>query len=240
MKLARRSFTGLALSFAIAAVVFGVIVSPLVLGLLSRANLNWQELSNIGQSYGAISAILSALALLGVIWTLFLQARQAAHSRTYAIRQYQATLLRMAMEDKRYIEAWGNFPAPPGLDRDLVLYTNLMMMYLVSLYETGVSDLDEIGAYASEIFDGAVGRMYWECRREFWLRVPSGKGAKLANKLDTEYQVAVSKGAPTRPLKSNERPKEHASYECIIGRFHSYLRGDARRAPSEGYRTHRA
>ncbi len=50
---------------ALAAIVL-IFLSPLALGFIASGNTDWNQLSLIGQSYGAISAILAALAVLGV------------------------------------------------------------------------------------------------------------------------------------------------------------------------------
>jgi len=63
-----------------------VIFSPVALTGLQNFNRNWSELSNIGQTYGAISALISSLALGGVIVSLLYQARDG---RTGARRTHR-------------------------------------------------------------------------------------------------------------------------------------------------------
>ncbi|MQA26846.1 MAG: hypothetical protein GEU94_15610 [Micromonosporaceae bacterium] len=51
-----------------------VLLSPLALPLLGDdGGTDWSLLSNIGQTYGAVSALLAALALGGVVGSLVLQ-----------------------------------------------------------------------------------------------------------------------------------------------------------------------
>jgi hypothetical protein len=43
-----------------------VVLSPFALTELAHFRINWLQLSNIGQTYGAVSALLSSFALVGV------------------------------------------------------------------------------------------------------------------------------------------------------------------------------
>src|SRR5215471_21034949 len=55
-----------------------VLISPILLRQLDRIKgIDWSLLSNIGQTYGAASAILSAVALIGISISLLVQVRQA-------------------------------------------------------------------------------------------------------------------------------------------------------------------
>jgi len=58
-----------------------VAVSPFALNLLSPNATDWTQLSLIGQTYGAASALLAVIALLGVAVSLLMQAREARASR---------------------------------------------------------------------------------------------------------------------------------------------------------------
>src|SRR5690349_7054760 len=83
-----------------ALVGFGaVLFSPI---LLLRANhltaQDWGTLSNVGQAYGGVSAILTALALIGVAASLLVQRQQADIARTQAIRAFQLQMLTLCLE----------------------------------------------------------------------------------------------------------------------------------------------
>ena len=51
--------------------------SPLALTALLNFKLNWSRLSSIGQTYGAVSALLSSLAISGIAISLLYQARDS-------------------------------------------------------------------------------------------------------------------------------------------------------------------
>jgi hypothetical protein len=71
------------LVIALTAFVLGsILLSPLLLRQIAKlGGVDWAKLSNIGQTYGAASAILSALAVGGVAISLFLQANRVGQTR---------------------------------------------------------------------------------------------------------------------------------------------------------------
>ncbi len=69
--------------------------------------MNWTRLSDVGQTYGAISAIVSAVALGGVAAALFFQARQAKAERIQAVRGFHRELIQMTIDEPtRYLPCW--------------------------------------------------------------------------------------------------------------------------------------
>ena len=74
--------------------------SPFALDLLHRhVHADWVSLSNVGQSYGAIGAVISATALVGVASSLVMQARQINIARLQGARETQIELMRIRMEN---------------------------------------------------------------------------------------------------------------------------------------------
>lgn len=59
-----------------------VIASPLVLDGLDTGEQDWNRLSEIGQTYGAVSAIIAVIALVGVMVSLIIQSRKPARLGT--------------------------------------------------------------------------------------------------------------------------------------------------------------
>jgi hypothetical protein len=58
-----------------------VAASPFALRMLDLQSRDWERLSWVGQTYGAASALLSVLALIGIAVSLTLQARESNASR---------------------------------------------------------------------------------------------------------------------------------------------------------------
>lgn len=196
----QRISSAIVISFIALILIVGIIFSPVALQHLAAHHFNWAQLSNVGQSYGAASAILSALAIIGVCFTLIVQARQSTENRNYYIREMHTDLLRIGMADERLLEAWGNIRVPTGFDRDLAVYENLIMNYFSSPYQTRTTNREEITEHVRTIFDGAVGREYWKANRHIWLGYGKGWRKQLARIIESEYQRAVAIGPPARPL----------------------------------------
>jgi len=92
----------------VAVLTIGLIgASPFALAVFTGATRHWERLSFIGQTYGAASAVLSVLALIGVVVTLRIQAGESKTAREHAIRQSNIELVKMAMDDPVYNECWG-------------------------------------------------------------------------------------------------------------------------------------
>ncbi|HEV2781669.1 MAG TPA: DUF6082 family protein [Actinophytocola sp.] len=54
-----------------------------------------------------MSAVIAAIALLGVMISLVIQSREAKAARKSARRAHHVEMMRMAMDDPRYMECWG-------------------------------------------------------------------------------------------------------------------------------------
>jgi hypothetical protein len=114
------SATTAAAAAAAAALLLVVIFSPLALREFGNSTqTNWSQLSSVGQTYGAISALLTAMALISVVASLLCQAREArlarhgchdnvsggtpgcrASSASVTAEGYQALLLRSYMQKR--------------------------------------------------------------------------------------------------------------------------------------------
>jgi uncharacterized membrane protein len=98
-------------SFAIAILltIFLAVVSLSPFALRSVGHLhdiNWIQLSYVGQTYGAISALLAAIALTGVVVSIVLQIRDTRHNRLAEMRTRHYELMRMALDSPLYMNAF--------------------------------------------------------------------------------------------------------------------------------------
>lgn len=70
---------------------------------------DWLLAANIGQAYGAVSAVLSGLALLGGAWSIRFQVKDHVAMRHQVARTQHFRLLELTLEDPElYIPAWGS------------------------------------------------------------------------------------------------------------------------------------
>jgi uncharacterized membrane protein len=116
---ARRVLVAVTLLLIVLLAVGLIALSPIALGLYEGATSEWERLSFIGQTYGAASAVLSVLALIGVVVTLRVQARETRLAREEARRAAIGDLLRMAMDDPDLDEC-GDLCRPTRTPRPVV------------------------------------------------------------------------------------------------------------------------
>lgn len=185
-------------------------LSPLALGLFHGATTQWERLSFIGQTYGAASAIISVLALVGVVLTLGYQARETKRAREETRRQAIADLLKMAMEDPDLDECWGPVPASDNQKaRKQQLYTNMIVAAWEMSYEMGATPERRLRYNANEMFSGEVGRTFWQNSRESRLSTSANRRERRFHQiLDEEYQRIVGAqragGSGTAPLTTSK------------------------------------
>jgi hypothetical protein len=176
---------GIILVFLSVAVL--IVASPLILILVDTDNIDWNRLSSIGQSYGAVSALLSAAAVGGVVLALIVQNEQSRDIRRFEIRELHRELLKMAIDRPILLQAWGNFPAREVGDPSLVVYTNLVLNYFVLLHQTGTATLDEIKGHLSFIANSEWMQTYWAETAQTWRTGYRGRAQEIIELIDEEF-----------------------------------------------------
>ncbi|WP_033339982.1 DUF6082 family protein [Catenuloplanes japonicus] len=201
-------FRGVAIVAVIAlaaAVATVILLSPVAVGLISRGSQDWSQLSEIGQAYGGVSALLSAVALAAVV---LLQRGQVRHERAWLLRERHLTVVKMALDDPFYAQCWGPRMAPDGVDERLFYYVNLILLLWQDSWIHGDISDDEVCNYAAGLFGGAVGREYWSRHGSWRLSLTRGRRRRFLRLIDGEFRLAVSAGPPIRLLEpSHDRPR---------------------------------
>src|SRR6266536_2893354 len=82
---------------ALAAVCALIVASPLLMAWVARIRLPWRDLGDIGQAYGAVSAVVSGLAICGVAASLIMQQRQNRTTELHTVRQRHFDLVRLTL-----------------------------------------------------------------------------------------------------------------------------------------------
>jgi len=179
-----------------------VVLSPLALRALDNGDeVDWNRLSNIGETYGAVSAIVAAVALLGVMVSLVVQSREARAARKNARRAHHVELMRMAMDDPRYMECWGPYLTDDFAAEGQYTYVNLIIAHWYSEYEVGELPDILLRATAASVFASAPGRLYWRNTGTFWRDNYSGRRVRRFHRvLEETYQAAIKKPASTPPV----------------------------------------
>jgi hypothetical protein len=157
----RAAFAALLIGITIAVSAL-VIISPLALRAIALIpNISWPELSNIGQTYGAVSALLAALALVGVAASVLMQNRELRHSRWESGRARHFEIIRMALDDPLYRQVYGARAMPENEAR-LEGYVNLLLEYWAMLWEFGDIQEERLRTILAELLGSSAGHAYWQ------------------------------------------------------------------------------
>jgi len=185
-----------------------VVASPWALRALDGSQLDWNRLSNIGQTYGAVSAIIAAVALLGVVSSLIIQSREAKADRVNAQRAHHTELMRMAMDDPKYMECWGPYLTESFVTERQDVYINLIVAQWYTAHEIGELNDVLLRATAAPVFASVPGRRYWEASGAFWRDNYSGRRARRFYRiLDEAYREAIKKPPAAPPaFVANKKP----------------------------------
>jgi Family of unknown function (DUF6082) len=148
-----------------------ITLSPLALALIAtEGHADWTQLGNVGQAYGAISAILSALALVAVSISLALQAKESLANRRQVHRNIHMRLAEMAMSDPIFMECWG--PDADEVSHDesrRTQFLNLMVSFWYMQWELRDVTDEQLRTMATDgLFHTSAGRKFWLDRREQW------------------------------------------------------------------------
>jgi Family of unknown function (DUF6082) len=188
-----------------------VIVSPFALQRLALIHgVNWARLSDVGQTYGAVSAFLTALALGGVVISLIYQGRELRTAREQANSTFHNELLKMEMENPVCMDAMGSpWGAAAGLtDYDSLRrhhFVHMWVSYWESQYKLReISDPDLRFSVSSELFVSASGRRYWSTTRAVKLKYYKGRLRQCTMIIDEEYRKAIAEGPPVTTSFRNE------------------------------------
>lgn len=198
----RRTARTLFLTFLGFAVLGLIGASPWALEAFDGSRSRWERLSFIGQTYGAASALLAVLALIGIVATLVLQAHDTRIAREEARHNAITDLLKMAMDDPDLDEAWG--PVPAGESRKArrqLMYINMIVSEWQMSFVSGALNETRLRGIAREMFEGRPGRAYWREARGPRLSAFQNRRARRFNRiLDDEYQH-TPEPPPERPRR---------------------------------------
>jgi len=213
----------IAIAFTVTGVIL-IIFSPFALRYMATetTGLNWQRLSNIGQTYDAVSALLVALGLAGVVVTIILQVRELRHSRVQAARDGHNNLIRMALEDPDLLRFWHTGVSGFTLTEDkITMYLNLVVQFWLALWE--FDDIDEIELRkicAADLFRAELGRKFWSSfhHGSFETGSRSRRGRMFYQILSEEYEKAIK--SPGQPKQNPVCERSQANWNSpafIVG-----------------------
>jgi hypothetical protein len=129
----------------------GIVASPWLMRPLIGRPQDWRELSDVGQAYGGVSALLSGFALCGIAASLLLQWRQVHLTREMTTRERHFELVKLGLEDPSLC-----LPGTRGLapeESRQWAYSNLWVSLWATQWEMGSVEPAEVRRH----FDGLFG-----------------------------------------------------------------------------------
>ncbi|MEV6163155.1 DUF6082 family protein [Streptomyces sp. NPDC052052] len=190
--------------------LLGLITStPFALAALAPANTDWGELSDISQAYGAVSVVLSTIALAGVALSLLYQARQARTSNEQAIRDSHLQLATLALSNPDLLQAWSPPVAPITLKRHQQhLITSLALGELLQRFRIGHLSVEKLAVKLDGHFCGEIAREQWEREGSGWRRTMEAGDRRdrvFVRLVDERYRAAAAAG-PARAVEEFQDP----------------------------------
>ncbi|MEU5394635.1 DUF6082 family protein [Streptomyces tibetensis] len=166
--------------------------------------MEWDRLSEISQTYAAVSIPLSGAALLGVVWSLTLQTRQARVDNEDRSRAAIRELLMRSIEDDNLLVCW----APPASPMTREQYRQATFINAVyngwrAEYLNGMITDEVLLSTALRTMKGEIGRSHWNAtkslRQAEAMSFGSKKQQKFVQIMDQALKQAEAEGPPVSP-----------------------------------------
>ncbi|MDQ0366103.1 DUF6082 family protein [Catenuloplanes indicus] len=125
----------------------------------------WERLSLVGQTYGAVAALLTALTLFGIILSLRVQARSVAVQVEQHARATYAELVTLGINNPELISAG---PFVSGMTPRM-LYTGLWLGLFRGHFMLGYMTADEVRRECLGLFEEPDARLRWQIGREYYV-----------------------------------------------------------------------
>ncbi|BAL89825.1 hypothetical protein AMIS_46050 [Actinoplanes missouriensis 431] len=133
------------------------------------AGQDWKTLSDMGQSYGVISTVLSGLALCGVVVSVTFQWRQVMWARTASARERHFELIKLMLAEPD-LSYQRREPGRAGSQRwRRRLTCNLWSSHWLLLWDLGELDESSLKIAFDELFADEIARDWWHDVGAFWI-----------------------------------------------------------------------
>ncbi|MER7171411.1 DUF6082 family protein [Streptomyces mesophilus] len=187
---------------ATAAVLAVIVTTPFLLDAVAPDGLDWGRLSDVSQTYGAVSVFLSAAALLGVIASLAYQARQTRIAHEETQRSTHRELILQSINDPDLMPCW-----EPPVGRPVTRVQSRQILFVNLIVNSWRTDfrLRRTGDAAMTLildghFRGEIGRLHWQRNAAGWRAEAVAEGDRRSRRFvelaDEAYARAVSAGPP--------------------------------------------
>ncbi|MCW6008851.1 hypothetical protein K1W54_30550 [Micromonospora sp. CPCC 205371] len=209
-------------STAVLLVVIALVASPLAVVLIAdqTVGLDWARLSDIGETYGAASAVLSGLAVVGVATSLIVQTRQLRVGQIQAMRVMQLELMRLLLEDPTLVTI---SPTSLGVSREQwrrEIYLNLLFKYLEMGYATKYVPEGSLREHIRDQFRVESARVFWGRARPLWASNRSNNARRrFYDIVEAEYARhprSEIEEVPSRAVQTRRGPMVSANAGLVL------------------------
>lgn len=212
---AKAILAGSLLLFALGTIVY----SPFIMRRLAGEKSDWKSLSDVGQAYGGMSAVLAGLALCGVGASLVLQQRQARQERASGERQRHLELIKIAIDHPEFLEAV-DIDLFEDARSSLLMYANLSVGHWLAAWELGESDDEELRTNLRTFFKSPISRAWWNNVGTHWVSQANGKRRRFISIMFEELFAAENRAEspPTSSVVPNHpgRVRERSARTPIL------------------------
>ncbi|MEU8788664.1 DUF6082 family protein [Streptomyces sp. NPDC048643] len=180
-----------------------MIATPFILDWIAPSGLNWENLSNISQTYGGLSTLISTTALVGVIASISYQAKQNQIQNQEAQRSTHRELLILSLTDPTLLACWEpprNPVTHEGYKR--IGFVNLVMSAWITDFRLNRTSEGAALVTLRDHFRGEVARAHWAEGGEKWRAFSAAQhgdvlGVRFIDLVDQAYREAITAGPPT-------------------------------------------
>lgn len=191
----------------IAAIALSIFVSPLLLlGVAKIFDIDWQRLSDVGQSYTGFSVVLSAVAVAVTALTVRTQARQAQITLEHSVRSNQMELMKFALDNDDLLEAW----SPVGEYADKETRRRWRQHFFMTLHLRQMQLAAEVGDFSKlqnkqmlldEHFFTPHSVRHWEQVRDHW---SSQNASRLGRRFIGAVEAAFAESLSSRAVAEDQ------------------------------------
>jgi hypothetical protein len=207
------------------AIISGVVVATLLAGVGLAAILarqggseEWRTWSDVGQTFGVLSSIISSLALLAVVITARQNRAELEHQRRFLISNHaelrrsshanlgmlHQRLLKMSIDDDELAEVWPALdPSLPAKINRQLLYANLIYSYHIRALQSDNHTEETVVGSMRFLFSNPIMRTYWHAAKSGRdLLDPESTEATFALRVDkicAEYENVLARNGQKPP-----------------------------------------
>jgi len=187
------------LLIAFVAAMASIAASPIILGMVLAKDRDYSGIGDIGQAYGAASAMIAGVAVFMVTVSVVVQHRQFRIAQIRALDDASDQLVMLAMRNPAYRQCWGARVSPEEVDEDLFYYCSFVVKLWSVSWERGVLDEPQARGYLQRFFDSEIPRLFWEAHGDWHRRGSTVDGTSDFRALiNEEFLRAKKAGPPSR------------------------------------------